>query len=214
MRWTTHVVFWLCIWGMFLLASPLLLSMDGQVHRIRDEVNSVTTVFGEAKTTEILTEASTKYKSLFIDTGFLSEKSKLYARQRTTKQEQEDLFAHPTKSLTMVTNGYLQSLSVNVYGLFVRWGITMHWMLFILPFLAAAFLDGFVTRKIKFMDFGFISPMAYSMSLHLIIALSFVPILYLVMPLPISPYFMPGWALVMGFPIILMISNTQRLLNG
>ena len=199
---------------MFLLASPLLLSKDGQVNRIKSELEMVGGVFGQEKMDEITQEASSKYKFLFFDTGYLTEQSKLYARPMTPGEKGVEAIREPTETFARTTNAYLLALSVNVYGLLVRWGIIAHWMLFILPFLLAAFVDGFVTRKIKFSEFGFISPMAYSFSLHIIIFLLFVPLLYLVAPLPITPYFMPGWAIFMGFPIILMISNTQRLLNG
>ncbi|MFC6522659.1 DUF4400 domain-containing protein [Undibacterium arcticum] len=203
------------MWGILLLASPFILSREGQVLRIKNELAAVSTAFGQEKADEISHSAGLAYKSLFIDTGYLSEKSKFYSRPMTPAESKLDgVMARPTTAFSNATNGYLTALSVNVYGLLLRWGIITHWMLFILPFVVAAFLDGFVTRKVKFAEFGFISPMAYSLSMHFIVFLLFFPLLYLVVPLPVTPYFMPGWAICLGFPLIFMISNTQRLFNG
>jgi hypothetical protein len=214
MKLSHHFMFWFAIWGIMFLASPLLLATDGQVVRIKSEVSSIRSVFGDLKTDEIVGSASTSYQSMFIKSGILTEQNKLYTKQAEPGNRFSSLVSKPSQALSSVSNGYLRALSINVYGIMVRWGIILHWLLFIFPFIAAAFSDGFVTRKIKFTEFGFISPMAYSMSLHLIVFMLFVPLLYLVAPLPVTPYFMPGWAMLMALPINLMVANTQRLFNG
>jgi hypothetical protein len=214
MTWRTHIVFWICVWGMVLLASPLMLPMEGQIARIKKEIELTRGAFGDAQVAEIIQDASSTYKAIFIETGYLTSNSKVYTKPMTAEQKQLTILEKTTEKFATVTNGYLTALSVNLYGVMVRWGIFCHWLLFIAPFLVAAFIDGFVVRKIKFSEFGFISPMAYSFSLHGIIFILFIPLLYLIAPLPITPYFMPGWALVLSFPIMLMIANTQRLLNA
>lgn len=213
MKVSAHVVFWVSVWGILFLASPLMLSSEGQVRRIQKEIDSVKVAFGSDKTKAIINDANETYRAYFIETGWLSEENKLYTQQSSKRNEVDDVVSAGAKAMSNVTNGYLHALSVNVYGFLMRWEIFLHWWLFILPFVVAAFIDGYVTRKIKFSQFGYMSPMAYSMSLHIIVFLIFIPLLYLVAPLPISPYFMPGWAVVMGVPINLLVSNTQRLLN-
>lgn len=214
MKLSNHFLFWFVIWGMLFLVSPLLLSTDGQISRIKLEVESAKGAFGESKTEEIVGKASGHYKTLFIETGLLTEKNKLYTKQIAPGNKFQELAGGASKSMSHVTNGYLRALSINVYGIMVRWGIILHWLLFIFPFIVAAFADGYVTRKIKFSQFGFISPMAYSLSIHFIVFMLFIPLLYLVAPIPVTPYFMPGWAMIMGLPINLLVSNTQRLFNG
>lgn len=214
MKISSHLLFWLTIWGMMFLASPLVLSQDGQIARIKDEISSIKLAFGTAKADEIVSDSSGIYRRLFIDTKVLTEENKLYTKSDDREGTVGGFTAAPARSMSNLTNGYLRALSVNVYGLFIRWNIFLHWSIFILPFIMAAFVDGFVTRKIKFAQFGFISPMAYSFSMHIILFLTFIPLLYLVMPLPITPYFMPTWAMIMAFPINMLVSNTQRLFNG
>lgn len=213
MKISSHFIFWLSIWGILFLVSPLLLSTDGQVGRIKDEIRSIEVAFGSGKAKEIVIDTSKIYRTFFIDTGILTEENKLYTRQSFKQGSVEELTSTSSKELSNATNSYLRALSVNVYGILIRCEIFMHWFIFILPFVAASFVDGFVTRKVKFSQFGYMSPMAYSMSLHFILFLLFIPLLYLVAPLPISPYFMPGWALLMALPINLLVSNTQRLFN-
>jgi hypothetical protein len=214
MTWRTHLLFWMTIWAMCLIATPLLTTVDGQVRRIDAELAVTKGVFGDRKTDEISESATAKYRSLFLDTGILTEKARVFTKEAAPEQKKLDLMNRPADAFASLTNGYLLAFSVNVYGMLVRWGVITHWLLFIAPFLLAAFVDGFVIRKVKFSEFGFMSPMAYSMALHFIIFILFVPMLYLIAPLPITPYFMPGWALCLGLPIMLMISNTQRLLNA
>lgn len=213
MTWRSHLLFWFTIWLMALLALPLLLPIEMQTNRIYTEIARTSDVFGKAKADEITMEASETYKALFISTGYLSENNPTYTKPQNINNGTAILDG-PAQVFSRATNSYLTNLSVNVYGMLVRWGVVSHWMLFIFPFVLAAFIDGFVIRKIKFSEFGFISPMAYSISLHFIIFIAFIPMLYLIAPLPITPYFMPGWALCIGLPIMLMISNTQRLLGS
>ncbi|MFD2274204.1 DUF4400 domain-containing protein [Undibacterium arcticum] len=139
------------MWGILLLASPFILSREGQVLRIKNELAAVSTAFGqEKKLTRSLIQPDWRINLCSLIPAICPKKSKFYSRPMTPAESKLDgVMARPTTAFSNATNGYLTALSVNVYGLLLRWGIITHWMLFILPFVVAAFLDGFVTRKVK-----------------------------------------------------------------
>ena len=87
----------------------------------------------------------------------------------------------------------------------------MAWLPYIAPFFIAAILDAAVSRRIKFSSFGYSSPIKFSVASHMLIVIVFLPILYLVIPLPVTPLFIPFWALISAVPVMTVISNTQRV---
>jgi len=210
-KFSSHLIFWLSVWMLLFIGTPMIISPASQMNRIKEEIRSVNFVFGTLQEDAIVSSANKTYKSLFLDTGILIENNKLYTKNVVKTREFEDIGSNASGMLSSLSNGYLHSLSINIYGLLIRWGIFLHWSIFILPFIVAAFIDGFVVRKIKFTEFGFISPMAYSFSIHVILFLIFIPLAYLVAPIPISAYFMPVWALIIALPINMLVGNTQRL---
>lgn len=208
-----HIGFWVATWFLILLVVPFVLGTEQQLKRIRTEVDDVTVAFGPAKTKDLVDSASALYSAIFVQTGLLSQENKLYAKPAEDRVKTMP-GANGANALTTATNSYFVAFSMNIYGVLLRWGITWHWAVFILPFLAAAFVDGFVIRKVKLSEFGYISPMAYSLSLHSVIFLLAIPFVYLVVPLPLTAYFMPMWALAVAVPVMLMVANTQRLLKA
>ena len=75
----------------------------------------------------------------------------------------------------------------------------------------AVVVDGLVIRKVKFATFGYSSPIRFSISAHSMIVVGLLPVLYLVVPLPVTPLFLPFWLLLSAVPIMTLLSNTQRI---
>lgn len=207
-----HIKFWVGIFFLVVLGAPILLTAEQQTGRVEHELEMTVAAFGEKKTEQLQQITNDEYLFLFSSSASKNQTglqdNRIEGRQSHTPL---DRVGHLIKA---ISNGYLYKFSLEIYGLLLRFHILMHWIGIVSPFLIAAIVDGFVTRKIKYREFGYISPLSYSVSLHFLILACAFPAFYLVVPIPITPYFIPGWALVLGLPLILLISNTQRLFSS
>lgn len=91
------------------------------------------------------------------------------------------------------------------------WSLFWPGCLYITPYLVAVALDALMVRKIKFHTFGESSRVQFSIAAHVLIAMIFLPLIYLVVPIPTSPLAVPFWTLAMSVPLVMVISNTQRI---
>ena len=98
-----------------------------------------------------------------------------------------------------------------MFVIVLRLFIFLLWAVILLPVFIAAIIDGFVQRAIKRAEFGAIRPAAYTLLSMVVIPLAMAPLIYLVIPLPISPLVSPLWALVMALPLSAMVSNMQPI---
>jgi phosphatidylserine synthase len=85
------------------------------------------------------------------------------------------------------------------------------WLPYLLPIAAIAVLDGLMRRRIKLAEFGNSSPSVHRRySLYTILALLYLLLLGLLLPLPLSPLVAP---LMLGILIIcinLLLANTPK----
>jgi hypothetical protein len=93
----------------------------------------------------------------------------------------------------------------------LRLFIFIVWLLILIPVFVAAVIDGLVQRAIKRAEFGAIRPAAYTLASIVVVPLAMAPLLYLVVPLPISPLVSPLWAVVLALPLSFMVSNMQPI---
>ena len=210
MRW--HIGFWLI--GLFvgMLALPIIFTQELVMKRVGTEIGYLTNAFGEQDAKTIVDGANSFFDDWFVKTGIISSLGKAYAVDEN-KDRTEKILGQTVNKLTGATNSYVMSFAANIYAMTLRVNILLTWAVYILPFLGAAIVHGFVKRKIKILSFGYVSPSAYGIALHSIIALTFFPLLYLLAPFAITPLFMPFWAMVLSVPVIMMMSNIQRI-NG
>jgi len=84
------------------------------------------------------------------------------------------------------------------------------WTPYLLPLAAIAVLDGLMRRRVKLAEFGNSSPAVHRYSLYTILALLYLLLLGLLLPLPLSPVVAP---LMLGILIIcinLLLANTPK----
>lgn len=207
-----HIGFWLI--GLFIgmLALPIIFTQELVMKRVYTEIGYLTNNFGPQDAKIIVDGANSTFDDLFVKTGIISSLGKAYARDEN-KERTEKILGQTVNKLTGATNSYLMSFAANIYAMTLRANIILTWSFYILPFMGAAIVHGFVKRKIKILSFGYVSPTAYGMALHSIIVMTFLPLLYLLAPFAITPLFMPFWAMAVSVPVIAMMSNIQRI-NG
>lgn len=119
--------------------------------------------------------------------------------------------AGPGVAITNAFNSYVEGLVLNFFVVALRFLIFALWFLILLPVFIAAVVDGFVQRAIKREEFGAIRPAAYSLTSMIVIPLAMAPLVYLALPVPVTPLVSPMWALAMVLPLSSMVSNSQPI---
>lgn len=207
--WKKHVLLWLILLLVSFIAMPLMIKQQTIMARVMGELEMIQSVFGAEDTSKLAHSATVWYNALFVDTGLIDSTSKAHVSQ--SEKDTGQIFFGGAVRITDVTNGYLLSFAAQAYAMMIRLFIILSWLPYIFPFMLAVVVDGMVARKIKFESFGFSSPIAYSLALHAIIVIVFFPTLYLLLPIPVTPLFMPFWALAIALPVSMLIGNTQRV---
>ena len=204
-----HIWLWIVIIMVAFWSTPIFMSADSSKRRIQSELNSVHAQFGEEAHNQIVDNANHLYQVLIIDTGL----QQFVDNRAVTSKEMKDSEQLYGKSLTLTgtaTNAYLTNALANWYGLTLRVQLLLIWLPLTAPFLLGAAGDGYVTRKIKLSSIGFFSSNAFSASSHLLIFFCFLPVLYIISPIAMSPFWLPLMAIIAGFAIHIVIRNAQR----
>lgn len=210
MHTNLHIKFWVIAFCVAIFAGPLFISPAHQLSRIEREVTSASDVFGYDTATSIVQSSKDAYSVLFIESGILSFADDSLRVSSDDLETSSRIFGGFTK-IAQSTNDWLLSSTYAFYGLFIRLGIMWQWCIYMLPLFIAAIVEGMVRRKIKYAGFGFSPPIAYTGALHGIIALLGIPLIYLLIPLPVTPYFMPVWTLILAISLLAFLENFQRL---
>lgn len=209
MKITSHILFWLGVILVMSIVVPGLMGPNASFDRIQSEHDAALQVFG-AETTDKMTSRANELHDLvivktgvqhLIDRGFTTEKQ---------LQEQEIAVAQQTK-MSVFMNRYMETVSTELYGLVFRGCIMLHWMAYIGAFLIAAIADGVCQRRVKLATAATLSPLRYTLAMHLLVVIAFSPIIYLLAPITVTPWFMPAWVLVIAYPMTKALSNIVGL---
>lgn len=205
-----HSLLWIMLIAFCFLGLPAISTPNDIMGRVVRELSMIEGSLGKAETSKVTKTASGIYNALFVETGFVKTAGKAVVSEEE-KEQTTPLFGNAVSSMADKTNDYIQGFSALCFALLVRVAIILSWLPYIAPFLLAATMDAAISRKIKFESFGFSSPIKFAAAAHMLIVVVFLPLLYLVVPLPITPLFVPFWALISAVPIVMLVSNTQRV---
>lgn len=210
MLWRKHVLVWIILLLLGAMLVPALSTPSDIMKRVLREIDLIETALGKVETKSITTTASAIYRAVFLESGIIETTQKAMV----TKEEQasaNSMFGSSVTKLSDTTNDYILGFSALCFASLVRILIFWSWLPYLLPFFLAVIFDGFARRQVKMAQFGYVSPVLYSLALHSMIVIIFLPALYLLVPIPLTPLLIPFWALVAAVPAMAMISNTQQM---
>lgn len=212
MKWGLHLKFWILVTLVLILAVPAIVSVQDGLDRISREVEMTRAVFGDEKTETIVDSAKGVYGTAFVKSGLIADLNKTHFSQADYRKAHA--LSGALKHFGTITNSYFGSMVINLYGMMIRLFIVWHWLAFVGPFLIACVVDGYMTRAKKLAEFAYQNPSAFSLAAHVLLWIIFFPVMYLVAPIPVTPLFVPIWALVMALPVAVMLSNSQRIFGS
>lgn len=203
--WIWFVLFMAAFW-----VTPLLITDQQSKERIGAELATVAHQFGEETHNRVVDNANALYKALILDTGVQAIIAERVVNQIEQKQS-ERFYGKTLTRLSDRTNNYLANAATNFYGLAIRTQLLLMWLPLLIPFLLGAVADGYASRMIKMSAFGYFSPAVFSAAAHTLIFLVCLPLLYLIVPFVMSPFWIPVMAVLAAIALRQVIINAQRL---
>lgn len=209
MKNSSHLGFWMAFALILFFLSPLLISSTKMDAYVTDEVAKTRFALGDRVGDFVVTFAN----GVFVSTplGVLAKTA------QTARHSQSDVALAKSAAgpggvmMSSVFNNYLQGLVMQTYVVTMRLAIVLIWLVVLAPMLGASVFDGFMQRRIKRAEFGAIRPATFTVAGLLVIPLLALPMMYLVLPFSLSPLLAPMWALIVAFPLSVLVSNMQPL---
>jgi hypothetical protein len=207
MKSHSHIGFWFMAFLLSIFLSPMLIPADTMYDRLTGEVDSINRTFGPRVGAKLVGVAN-EVHAVFSRTG-ADDAVRKGTHSEGERAKAEKYLSVVGKLGVDLANGYFSGLSMQFYAVILRALIVLLWVLLLAPFVAAVLVDGLSQRQAKLSEFGYQSPTAFAIGTHIVIAISALPLLYVSIPMSITPLFMPFWALATALPMALAISHMQ-----
>jgi hypothetical protein len=206
MNTKAHVGFWMSVFLILFLLNPIFRDGSSMERFLTMEMQLTRNTFGD-RTADWLQDKASIVFGVYTPAGTVRDAAVRGKDMELTKR----VVPGPGVALTHAFNSYVEGLVLNFFVVTLRLFIFALWFLILLPVFVAAVIDGFVQRAIKRDEFGAIRPAAFSLTSMIVIPLAMAPIVYLSLPVPVSPLVSPLWALLMALPLSSMVSNSQPI---
>ena len=205
----THIRLWIGLFVVCLLISPLMRKGPAMVDFAKNEIQATQNAFGPIFGAWILGSVDALYKN--SPAAVVSKTAKGAVTEKEQEQRLSKNLGKGIQGLIGMANSYFTGVVLAAYIACLRLLILACWFGMLAPVLIAALLDGFSQRAIKQYEFGSIRPAAFSILAMIVIPFCFAPLLYLTIPLPVSPSIVPAWIFLGCIPLSMLIANTQPI---
>lgn len=205
-----HLKIWLAGLLVVFLAVPIIATPTEMWSNAKSELLMLQGAFGQRHATRLASSATSIYNAAFVETGLVGT----LERGKATRREQEQgeaVLGTVSSALSAISGSYLDTLSALFYIATVRVLILLTWAPFVLPFIGGAFSEGVARRKIKYATFGQYGAVYYAGAMHASVVIAGLPVVYLLAPFAITPFFMPFWAVAAAIPVITAIANASQI---
>lgn len=197
-----HFLIWLMIIIFTPLALPALLSPTTISLIIRKDYNTAISIFGEKD--EINKELITLYKSnLTSIAAFANE----FRDRHDDSKKFRNSGDHIGEAIADIPGDWAASVKLQAYSMALRRVILSKWATWLLIPIVMGFIAGIFERRLKSDTFSPPIPPIYNTSAHMLLALTFMIILWLICPIPIPLSIIPTVAVIISVFISLAIMH-------
>jgi hypothetical protein len=210
MKSHSHISFWLASFLVSVFLIPLFTSAQSTNNRLWHERDALAGIFGEHVTGLIESTVEPVYAAVVVQSHVQDAVRASRMDEKDLKQS-ERVMSVAGRTVAEASNGYFAALGSHIYAVFYRGTIMFAWMVILSPFLIAALVDGLVMRRIRHIEFSAPKPTGFAIGFHVLVLMCALPLMYLSVPLAVTPLFMPMWVLFAIAPFMLMLAHTQRL---
>jgi hypothetical protein len=208
----SHVGFWLILFLVGILVTPYIWRADTMRGKLVTDVTSIKRVLGD-KAGGMVVQVATSIYDATVGASGLGQSMHDMQHSRADYELANRVGSKVMEGAARQADAYMQSLAMELYAVILRMCLVACWLVMLLPVAAAVVIDGLSARAKKFETLGFQNPTAFSMAVHTAIFLAVLPLLYIVAPIPITPLFMPYWAVAAALPVSFAITHMQPVLT-
>lgn len=207
MKTTQHAGFWLLLAVLGFFAGPLLRSGPSLEEFLRIEIEETRMAMGNDLTQRALSFADAIIRQAPVSLVV----ARITQAQHTPAQQQLGArVAGPGgAAASRLFNSYLQGLVLQFYVASIRAMLVFFWAAALAPLLLASIYDGLMQRKVKQAEFGSLRPATFTLASMVVIPVIGFPVLYLTLPVTVSPLLAPLWAVVVAWPLSILVANSQ-----
>lgn len=197
-----HFLIWLMIIIFTPLALPALLSPKTMSLTIRKDYNAAISIFGEKD--EINKELITLYKSnLTLIAAFANE----FRDRHDDSKKFRNSGDHIGEAIADIPGDWAASVKLQAYCMALRRVILSKWATWLLIPMLMGLIAGIFERRLKSDTFSPPIPPIYNTSAHMLLASTFMIILWLICPIPIPLSIIPTVAVIISVFISLAIAH-------
>ncbi|MFA5923295.1 MAG: DUF4400 domain-containing protein [Methylococcaceae bacterium] len=184
------------------LALPALLSPKTMSLTIRKDYNAAISIFGEKD--EMNKELITLYKNnLTLIAAFANE----FRDRHDDSKKFRNSGDHIGEAIADIPGDWAASVKFQAYSMALRRVILSKWATWLLIPIVMGFIAGIFERRLKSDTFSPPIPPIYNTSTHMLLALTFMIILWLICPIPIPLPIIPTFAVLISVFISLAITH-------
>jgi hypothetical protein len=204
----THIRLWVALTIACLLINPFYRRGNEMADFVLAEVAMTSNTFGPRIGKWIL--ASSDAVLAYSPAYGISKLAKAGSTSEAKAKEIESGVLNVSgRIMVTAANQYFHGLQLSAYVMCLRLLILVVWFGMLSPIIIATLLDGLSQRAIKRTNFDPGRPAAFSILSHMVLPIVMAPLLYLTIPISVSPTLIPLWLFVGILPMSMLISNTQ-----
>lgn len=203
-----HLRLWIILTVLCLFLTPFYLRGQEMGEYVMAEVDSTSKTFGPkigqwilAKSDVVLTYSPAAGVDRIAKAGTTSDQK--------AREIEKGVLNVSGRVMVSAANQYFRGLQMSAYVMSLRILILIVWFGMLSPIIVATVLDGLSQRAIKRKNFEPGRPAAFSILSHLVMPILMAPLLYLTIPVTVSPTVIPIWLFVGILPMSMLIANTQ-----
>ncbi len=207
--WRVQIKLWVYLFVLLMIGLPFLQGHQGIKSRRAAEIVLIDTTFGREQAAAIVNDANRWYSSLTRSSQAVEDLTQVRAA-RVDDSAQSRVLAGAVDRFAKWTNTVIETFLATIYGVLLRLRVSLSWLWVLAPFLLAIVNDGYWARRRKLDDFRSSNALAYSAGMSLAVALVGSVFVGLLLPIAVSPNYIPLWALGAGAAISVIARNVQR----
>lgn len=202
-----HTLIWLGLFAILLLVLPFFTPAWSIKNRIDNELQSVRSLLGDETTNQIIESANLANRFFVDSTGIGSALAKMYS-----PDDEKNMLMGPSGNYAATfTNTWLLSFTLTLYMAFLRFFMMLGYAGFGLIFLVGVAIDGLCSKYIRGAEAKGNSPVVFGWAMHAFLAVFFIPLIYLVVPLALSPMLIPSIIVLLSLLIWVVIVYSARV---
>lgn len=201
-----HIKFWFIASVALFFAMGLLSSPQSYLKVVNKDIESVMIGYGDKEGRSIITNANDIYAIFFTSSVANAAANKMH----NTPKKQAAFFGSEQRAASK-TNKILKTYKLEIYALMLRVSIAWRWMLVLLIFGVAAFVDGLVARRIKIEGYGFTSPGVQARVANMIVMITGISVISFYLPINMPIVWWPFAILCSVICIRFAASNMKQI---